>query len=181
MTQNPIPVVRKSRALTVVAWAVVLVISLVPDIAWTELTHAGVQWFTVGKMALLAVLALLAIGWKPLRPLRAFFIAMFAFFGLFTAVAHINFTVPAMQALFGGSVFDGRMQAEETGKLAVSLAMIAVLLVLGFKRRDLFLTAGQLRAPITPVRLLGFPKPDSWTWFGLQWSFYIVIGLAVVQ
>lgn len=72
------------------------------------------------------------------------------------------------------------MQAEQTGKLVVSLAMIAVLLVLGYRRRDMFLTRGDLRAPIQPVPLLGFPKPDPWTSFGLQWGFYIAIALGVV-
>ena len=54
------------------------------------------------------------------------------------------------------------MQAEQTGKLAVTLAMIATLLLLGYRRRDFFLTRGDLRAPIEPVPLLGFPKPDPW-------------------
>ncbi len=72
------------------------------------------------------------------------------------------------------------MQAEQTGKLVVSLAMIAVLLVLGYRRRDMFLTRGDLRVPIQPVPLLGFPKPDPWTSFGLQWGFYIAIALGVV-
>jgi hypothetical protein len=178
---NPFPIPRASRGLTIVAWAVTLLISVVPDIVWIELVHASPVWFIAGKMGLLAVLALAAIAWRPLRPLRNFFLAMLAFFALFEASSRINFTIPALQGLFGGNVFDVRMQAEQTGKLAVALAMIAVLLVLGFKRRDLFLTLGNLRAPIEPVRLLGFPKPDSWMWFGLQWGFYIAAGLAAVQ
>ncbi len=73
------------------------------------------------------------------------------------------------------------MQAEQTGKLAVSLGMIVVLLGMGYKRRDFFLTRGNLRAPIQPVPLLGFPKPDPWPRFGLQWGTYIAAGLAVMQ
>jgi hypothetical protein len=38
-----------------------------------------------------------------------------------------------------------------------------------------------LHTPITPVRLLGFPKPDPWPRFGLQWGFYIAVALAVLQ
>jgi len=72
----------------------------------------------------------------------------------------INFTAPALQALFGNSAFDARMQAEQLGKLAVSLAMIAPLLMLSYTRRDFFLIRGNLRAPIEPVPLLGLPKPD---------------------
>ena len=45
----------------------------------------------------------------------------------------VDFTIPALQRLFGGSVFDARMQAEQTGKLVVSLLMVAALLVLGYK------------------------------------------------
>lgn len=73
------------------------------------------------------------------------------------------------------------MQAEQTGKLAVSLAMILVLLVLGYRRRDLFLTRRALRTPIEPVPVLGFPKPDPWSRFGLQWGIYISAALAALQ
>jgi hypothetical protein len=93
----------------------------------------------------------------------------------------MNFNLPALQALFGNSVFDHRMQAEQTGKLAVSLVMLAVLLVLGYKRREIFLTRGDLKAPIEPVPLLGFPKPDPWPKFGLQWGVYIALALGVIQ
>ena len=46
---------------------------------------------------------------------------------------------------------------------------------------DFFLARGNLRAPIEPVPLLGFPKPDPWHRFGLQWAFYIAATLAVIQ
>lgn len=181
MTANPFPVRQSSRALTAVAWLVTIAISLAPDIACLTIAHTQPTWLTAAKAGLLLVLALGAALWKPLRPLRNFFVAMAAFFLLFALAAHVNFTWPALQALFGSTVFDARMQAEQTGKLAVSLAMIAILLLLGLRRRDLFLRLGDLRAPIAPVRLLGFPRPVSWVWFGLQWGFYIAAGLAAVQ
>ncbi|RPI55096.1 MAG: CPBP family intramembrane metalloprotease [Chloroflexi bacterium] len=59
--------------------------------------------------------------------------------------------------------------------------MIALLLVLGYKRRDFFLTRGDLRAPIEPVPLLGFAKPVPWSQFALQWALYIAVALAIVQ
>jgi len=181
MSSNPYPVPPSNRHLTILAWVVTALVSTLPDIAWVELTHGIPAWLTSAKMVLLAVLALAAFLWKPLRPLRGYFIAMLAFFGLSELRVRINFTWPALQALLGGSVFDARMQAEQTGKLAVSLAMIATLLVLGYKRRDFFLARGEWRAPIEPVPLLGFPKPDPWPRFGLQWAIYIAAGLAVVQ
>ena len=132
-------------------------------------------------MGLLLVLGFTALAWKPLRPLRNFFVAMFVFFGLAALSGHLNFTWPALQALFGNSLFDIRMQAEQTGKVAISLVTIVILLILGYKRREFFLTSGNLRAPIEPVPLLGFPKPDPWSRFGLQWAIYIAVALAAVQ
>lgn len=178
---NPYLVRQNNHNLTILAWVVTLLISTLPEIAWIELTGSSPAWLTYAKMGLLLVLAVMAFVWRPVRPLRNFFLVMFAFFGLMELRLRFNFTWPALQSLFGGSVFDERMQAEQTGKLAVALMMIVVLLVLSYKRRDFFLTRGHLRAPIEPVRLLGFPKPDPWPVFGLQWGLYIAIALAIVQ
>jgi hypothetical protein len=180
-TTAPFPASQASRRLTILAWVITILISAVPDAAWTELTGAAPAWLPSAKMGLLLVLALVAFAWQPLRPLRHFFAVMLAFFGLFELMGRVSFTLPFLQRLFGGSVFDARMQAEQTGKLAVSLAMILVLLVLGYRRRDFFLTRGHLRAPIRPAPLLGFPKADPWPRFGLQWGFYIAAALAVAM
>lgn len=180
MPADPYPVPRSNRNLTILAWIVVALISTLPDLAWMELTNGIPAWLTFAKMGLLALLAIAAFVWKPLRPLCAFFVAMFAFFGLQELRVRINFTLPALQSLFGGNVFDSRMQAEQTGKLAVSLAMIALLLLIGIKRRDAFLARGNLRTRIEPVRLPGFPKADSWPSFGLQWALYIAVALGCI-
>jgi hypothetical protein len=163
------------------AWGITLLVSTLPDIVWIKLAGSTPIWLTFAKMGLLLVLALTALIWRPIRPLRNYCMVLFAFFGLSELRPHINFTLPAVQAVFGSNVFDVRMQAEQTGKLAVAFAMIATLLVLGYKRRDFFLARGDLRAPIEPVPLLGFPKPDPWPWFGLQWAIYIAAALAALQ
>ncbi|MBK8905281.1 MAG: CPBP family intramembrane metalloprotease [Anaerolineaceae bacterium] len=181
LTENSYLVRQSSRNLTVLAWVVTLLISTLPEIAWTELTGTSPAWLAYAKMGLLLILAVSAFIWQPIRPLRNFLLVMFAFFGLMELRLQFNFTLPALQSLFGNTVFDERMQAEQTGKLAIALVMIVVLLVLGYQRRDFFLTRGNLRAPIESVKLLGFPKPAPWPVFGLQWGLYIAIALAVVQ
>lgn len=181
LAENPYPIRQSSRDLTILAWVITLLISTLPDIAWIELTGSSPAWLTYAKMGLLLALTLTAFVWQRVRPLRNFFLVMFVFLALTELRLRFNFTLPALQALFGRTVFDERMQAEQTGKLAVSLVMMGVLLVLGYKRRDFFLTRGNLHAPIEPVPLLGFPKPAPWPQFGLQWGFYIAIALAVVQ
>jgi len=181
MPSNPYPVLQSNRRLTGLAWGITVLVSSLPDIAWVELTGSTPVWLVFAKMGVLIFLALISFLWVPLRPLRNYFIALFAFFGLSELRLRVNFTWPALQAVFGGSVFDVRMQAEQTGKLAVALAMILLLLVLGYRRRDFFLARGALRAPIEPVPLLGFPKPDPWPSFGLQWAFYIAAALVLTQ
>ncbi len=181
MPSIPYPVSQQNRPLTALAWIVTILISVLPDAAWFELTQGHPFWLFYAKMGLLLCLTCTALFWKPLRPLLAFFFVMFAFFGLFELQSHLNFTSHHLQSVFGSNVFDARMQAEQTGKLCVSSAMIALLLVIGFKRREIFLTAGNLTTSIEPVRVLGFPKSDPWPWFGFQWSVYIAAGLAAIQ
>jgi hypothetical protein len=174
------PVPQSNRALTGLAWGVTLLVSSVPDIAWAELAGGTPGWLIVAKLGLLCMLSLTALVWRPLRPLRNYVVILLAFFGLAELRPRLNFSLPALQALFGGSAFDLRMQAEQTGKLAVALAMIGLLLLLGYRRRDAFLARGDLRAPIEPVPALGFPKPDPWPRFGLQWAVYIALALAAM-
>ena len=175
------PVPRNNPILTVTVWVTTILISALPDIVFDTLIGDVPAWLTFVKMGLLLVLGLAAFAWRALRPLHNYFTVMLAFFGLSTLRPLINFTWIPLQALFGGNVFDGRMQAEQTGKLAIALAMIVLLLGLGYKRRDFFLTRGNLRAPTEPAPLLGFPKRDPWPQFGLQWAFYIAAALAVTQ
>jgi hypothetical protein len=178
---NPYLVPQSNRNLSILAWGATILISTLPDIAFDKLSGQVPAWLVFVKLGILLVLGIVAFFWKSIRPLCNYFIIMLAFFGLLELRLLINFTWPSLQALFGGNVFDVRMQAEQTGKLAVSVFMIATLLILGYKRRDFFLTRGHLRAPIKPVPLLGFPKPDPWLRFGLQWGFYIAAFLAVLQ
>lgn len=181
MPENPYPVPQSDRRLTLLAWATVALVSTLPDIAFDMLAGGIPAWLVFAKMGLLLALGLAAFFYRPLRPLRNFFLVLLAFFGLFQLLPRVDFTLPALQALFGGSAFDRRMQAEQTGKLAVSLAMIALLLALGYSRRDFFLRGGDLRAPIEPVKWLGFPKAEPWPKFGLLWAFNIAAALAIVQ
>lgn len=172
---------QSSSNLTKLAWVVTILISAVPDIVFDQLGNGVPAWLRFAKLCILLALVLAALVCNPLRPLRNYFIIMSAFFGLFELLPRVDFSWPFLQVLFGSNVFDLRMQAEQTGKLAITAVMILVLLLLGYKRHEFFLTRGDARAPIEPVPLLGFPKPDPWPRFGLLWAFNIAAALAVVQ
>lgn len=169
-----------SKSLVTAAWALVLVASILPDIAFVEVTGGAPTWLAAAKVGILLAAVVASFVWAAVRPLRPFALVMVAFLVLFQLVERLDLTWLPLQSLFGGTAFDERMQAEQTGKLLVTVVMIGVLLALGYRRRDFFLARGNLRAPIKPVRVLGFPRPDPWTSFGLQWGLYIALALGVV-
>ncbi|MEM5774099.1 MAG: CPBP family intramembrane glutamic endopeptidase [Anaerolineaceae bacterium] len=178
--QSTSPIPQTHRRLTLLAWGVVILISALPEMLILELFHGSIAQAGYVKMGFLLALVISSSLWRPLQPLRSFFLVMLAFFVLGDLRIRIDFTLPWLQTLFGGHAFDARMQAEQTGKLVMSLLMILMLAGLGYRRKQMFLTPGNLKAPITPVKWLGFPKPDAWPVFGLQWGFYIALAIAAM-
>ena len=170
----------RSRTLLRVAWPMVLLLSTVPAIAVSELTGSVPGWLPVAQVALAAGLLIATLVVPAVRPLRDVAVVMLALIVLLQALPRVDLTLGPLQAVFGGTAFDERMQAEQTAKLVLTLLMIGVLLLLGYRRREFFLARGDLRAPIRPVRVLGFPHPDPWSRFGGQWGVYVAAGLAVV-
>ncbi len=177
---SPTPAIGDRRHL-MAAWVLVVAVSAFVDILFVELTGSVPDWLALARLAALAVLVALSSVWRPARFLRdpaALFLALFT---LNEARVRIDFALLPLQALFGSTAFDARMQAEQTGKLAVSAGMIGLLVLLGYRRHAFFLTPGRLTAPIEPVPWLGFMKPVAWPVFGLQWGFYIAATLAVLM
>lgn len=154
-----------------------LVVSILPNALLHELTGGSPAWLGWAKIGLLTGLAVTMLFWQALRPLRNFILLLLAIFvsemvvGLLTGSA-------LWQGWFGGASapFTSSMLGIQLGRLMVSLLMIGVLLLLGYRRTDFFLVRGKLDAPITPVRWLGFSQPEPWTKFGGQFALYISLG-----
>ncbi|HOU13634.1 MAG TPA: CPBP family intramembrane metalloprotease [Anaerolineae bacterium] len=166
-----------ARFLTIVVWGVILCVSHLPNVLWYEIGGGIPAWLPWAKIGLAAVLAAAAFFWKPLRPLCNFFLILLAIFVIEELVSRLTDSA-LWQGWFDGpgAAFTMSMLDIQLGRLIVSLLVIAVLLFLGYRRADFFLVRGQLAAPITPVRWLGFPKPDPWTRFGGQFALYISLG-----
>ena len=169
-----------NQHLRTAAWIIILIFSLIPNILWRELTGQDDRWLLWVKLGLLAALLIISFFWKFLQPLRKFLIILLAIYGFEEIIARVS-QASFWQAWFGGAgiSFGREMMSQQLQRLAVSLLIILVLMGLGLRRKDFFLTSGNLKAPITPVRWLGFPNPDPWTRFGGQFAVYISLGLLV--
>ncbi len=164
-----------------VAWTTTLLVSTVPAILWTELTGSAPAWLSIAQIAVPVILFVVTLASVRMRPLWRFSLVTCLLLVLIGAMPAVNLTLPWLQTVFGATVFDARMQAEQTVKLVAAMLMIAALLLLGLKPSQFFLRLGSLTAPIRPVPILGFPKADSWRRFGLIWGFGIAAALGVVQ
>lgn len=164
---------------TITAWAVMLGVSVLPNALLHELAGGSPSWLKWAKMGLLLAVTT-ATFWRPLRPLRHFVLIMLAIFVSEELVSRLTGS-GLWQSWFGGvgAPFVWSMLSTQLGRLAVSLLMIGILLALRYRRADMFLVCGQLDAPITPVRWLGFSKPDPWTRFGGQFAVYISLGTLI--
>ncbi|MBD3304948.1 CPBP family intramembrane metalloprotease [candidate division KSB3 bacterium] len=162
--------------LTVLAWGVMLIGSLLPNIVWFELTGTVPPWLIWIKLTVLGAFSLIALSLKALRPLVAFTIVLLVYLAASMFTARFEFGIPSLQRFLGDGSFIRQLQPEQFRNLTVSLVILIVLLALGYSRRRMFLTPGHVRQPITPVKWLGFPKPDSWVSFGGQYSVYLALG-----
>lgn len=161
---------------TIAAWLIMLAASLLPNIIGQEVLGQALPWLWI-KSGLLA--ALLAAGFvlpwlKPLRPYMVILLLILAANYLFTSLLVNAAWWPAW--LGSGGPFSGQMLGIQLQRLAVTLAVLASLLLMGYHRQHFFLVRGQLDAPIEPVRWLGYTKTEPWTRFGLHWSIYITLG-----
>ncbi len=169
-----------ARRFPLLAWVLLLLGSVLPDVLFDQLTGAVPPWLSWGKIVLFAALFLVSFILDALRPLRSFIAVLFTLYTGSVILNNINFNWPFLQALFGNGSFIRSMQPQQFNKLAFSLVMIALLFTLGYRWKSMFLVPGNLKARITPVRWMGFPKPSSWVSFGGQYSVYLALGVGAV-
>jgi membrane protease YdiL (CAAX protease family) len=167
-----------NRLLIALAWATMLCVSILPNALLHELAGGAPAWLNRAKIGLLIVSAVATLFSKALRPLRNFSLILLAILASEELVSRLTGSLIWYRWFGGeGAPFASSMLGTQLSRMIVSLLVIAALLALGYRRADFFLVRGRLDAPITPVRWLGFPKPDPWTRFGGQFSVYIGLGL----
>lgn len=170
---------KNSRRVMLVAWGMTLFASILPEIILNETGQVVPPWMIWLRLGVFMVLLGTSLVWQPLRLLQNFMIYWLLLFSAGELIARVNFTLPGLQKILGDGSFVSRLQPEQFSKLSVTLIVIAGMMVVGYRRKQLYLTPGNLSAPITPVKWMGFPKPDPWWSFGGQYGVYIALGMGV--
>ncbi|MEW6367667.1 MAG: CPBP family intramembrane glutamic endopeptidase [Acidobacteriota bacterium] len=160
------------------AWALMLLVSDVPDILSHHACGSVPVWLFWIKMGLIAVFALACPLVKSIRPLWQFAVVFLVFYVAIQTSAWVGDT-SWWQGRFGGSEvsFTSGYVGIYIRDVGLALAVIATLWVLKRRRSEFFLVTGRLDAPIEPVRWLGIRAGESWRTFG--WIIALIAGAGV--
>lgn len=164
-----------SLGLTLGAWAVVLLVSNLPNAIWQALIGAPPAWLFWVKIGLLLALVASSIWWNPLRVIRNFFlllmVLMLALYGMdaLRSAAAYHQWENQVGWIWG-------MVAFQALKLIVAGILIVALLLLGRRRADFFLTRGDLAAPVRTTKVGDNPGKPSMSWGQLG----LILGICIL-
>ncbi len=154
------------RVLIWTAWIATLLLSKLPLVIARDLLGGDIPWINQAWIGAAVLLFAATYVWRSLAPLRNFFAVMAAIF-LATTV---------FDPWLSGSVVWGYLFAEANPLVALfservviamsAVIVVAALIAMGYKRREIFLTTGELNAPVEGLRLPGRAKPVTWLVFG---------------
>jgi membrane protease YdiL (CAAX protease family) len=161
-----------------VAWTATLLVSLLPDILFKELSGNLPAWLYAAKVGLIVILLLASLSWKRLRPLWLFFAVLLAVFVLQWGVDRFYGALAYRTWFIGADAFvkDVGMVQIQRATTGVLLVLVMLILVRRFDR--FFLVKGKLDAPAAPIPLIT-SKPVSWQILGPAIAGAMCLGLIV--
>jgi membrane protease YdiL (CAAX protease family) len=164
-----------TRSTLYLAWAIVLLLT-VPEIILRAFLRVDTSWMLLGRIGLLAGSFALTFVWPLLRPLRGMLVV---FLVIYLVEAWLFLTAIPQSQIYRDVVGGDANLAffgERLMRIGAVLVMFVVLLLMGFRRRDLYLTVGDLKATAEPTRLKIPHRPEPWTTFGRNYAI-ISVGL----
>ena len=167
-----------ARLFIYISWAVILLISDLPNVLFATFTGDAPAWLFWAKVSILALLLAACLLSKPLRPIWQFALVFLVFF-LALAARDWLLNTAFWQGLFSAEKgFTIAYLGVHIPDTAVALVVLAVLWLIKRRRVDFFLAKGQLDAPIKPVPWLAIKTGESWRAFG--WIFTASAGVIIL-
>ncbi len=163
---------------TLIAWPVMLFVSMLPDILFQELTGHLPDWLFGAKLALIAALLVGSLFWENLRALRLFFGVLLTLFALEWGVTRFFDGLSYRSWLAAASPFVQQVGLVQITRTTTAILMTLAMLAL-FRRFDrFFLVKGRLDAPAQPIPLI-LTRPPSWRILGPAIAGAMCLGLLV--
>jgi membrane protease YdiL (CAAX protease family) len=177
-----------SMRLTILAWVVILIGSMVPAVIFRQFVPALPtesvlpSWLAWTQVIVLAVLLALSWVWSAVKPLRGLVLALLAFcvgtFFLNPLIMERTGWSNWLQQLPWGAALVASVLG---GRLIPVVLMALTLIGSGLGRKDLFLTRGDINAPAQRSRLLWIKEPKPWIPVARQFILaYIIVLVSVV-
>jgi hypothetical protein len=169
------------RSIILVAWTIVLALSLLPTVIAQEVLGRSVSADLQAGSSVVVIMVGLALTliWTPSRVLRPllwlFLVLVVAQWVVFTQVDRL----PPFRTWLGDPSFAVYMPAELSLKLLVTLAVIGALFILKRDRRTFYLAKGDLSAPAEPIPWLRVRPGDRWNTVGRDLTIGISLGTLV--
>ncbi len=160
--------------ISLLTWAVVLLVSDLPNAIWQAVGGEPQSWLFWAKIGLLLALVLAGLMWKPIKVLRSYFLLLMI---LMLALSGMNWLRATTAYLrWERSIsWVAAMGGYQLLKLAVVAVMVIGLLLLGKRRADFFFTWGQLKLPVKSSTMAEKPAGRYLSWGGLG----LILGLCI--
>jgi membrane protease YdiL (CAAX protease family) len=147
--QEAVPRRKAGQLLLVLAgWAGTLLLSKLPLVIARDLLGSDIPWIVPGWITAAVLLIALTYLWPAVRPLRVYFATLGLIIVVGFVLSPLATDTTAWQALFGNRNAMVNLLADRLVLVAASLLVLGALRLHGKTRTELFLTVGNLSAPI---------------------------------
>ena len=158
---SPMEKGERSQFLTVSAWVIMLLSSILPHILWFEWVSQETRWLFWVQIIFLGLLAATTFVWTAIRPLRKFIVILLGIFLAEELVFRLTSSSIWVGWFEGLHVpFTTSMMGIQLGRLMVSLLMMGLLLALGYRRPDFSWFEDSWMRPLNPCAGWGSPNPS---------------------
>jgi len=160
------------------AWGTALLVSLLPDILFRELTGELPAWLLWAKVGFLTAMLLLSLYWNSLREIRLFFVVLLSVYLLGWAAERIYQVLDYRTWFVGFDPFMQEMLSVQIPRFTIAVLLVLIMLILVRSFEGFFFVKGKLDAEAAPIPLI-IDKPSSWRILGPAIAGAMCLGLTV--
>jgi membrane protease YdiL (CAAX protease family) len=162
------------------AWIITLLVSLLPDILFKEVTGSLPAWLFWTKLGLIGSFLIASLFWKYLHPLRLFFAVLAVIYLLEWGVNQFYQSISYTSWFVGAGAFTREIGAVQIPRLTVGILIVLIMLVLVHRFENFYLVKGKLDAEAAPIPLI-MTRPSSWRILGPAIAGAMCLGLLVFR